>query len=76
MQIETMVRELWDREHIAKVPRAYSRGVDRRVHTLARNEPQLDDDIRQEAGVPAPGSRSRDAVPPLGAHAVAQRNRG
>ena len=36
MQIETMVRELWDREHIAKVPRAYSRGVDRRDWALVR----------------------------------------
>lgn len=36
MQIETMVRELWDRENIAKVPRAYSRGVDRRDWALVR----------------------------------------
>ena len=36
MQIETMVRELWDRENIAKVPRSYSRGVDRRDWALVR----------------------------------------
>ena len=36
MQIETMVRELWDRDNIAKVPRAYSRGVDRRDWALVR----------------------------------------
>jgi hypothetical protein len=37
MQIETMVRELWDRELIAKVPRTYSRGVDRRDWALVRS---------------------------------------
>lgn len=28
--VEHMVRELWDRDRIARVPRTYSRGIDRR----------------------------------------------
>ena len=47
MQIETMVRELWDRENIAKVPRAYSRGVDRRDWALGRERGGIGDHRRR-----------------------------
>ena len=35
--IEQMVRELWDRDRIARVPRTYARGIDRRDWELVRS---------------------------------------
>jgi hypothetical protein len=35
--VEQMVRELWDRDRIARVPRTYSRGIDRRDWDLVRS---------------------------------------
>lgn len=35
--LEAMVRELWDRDRIARVPRRYSRGIDRRDWDLVRS---------------------------------------
>jgi hypothetical protein len=37
MAIEAMVQELWDRDRIARVPKTYSRGVDRRDWELVRS---------------------------------------
>jgi hypothetical protein len=34
---EALVRELWDRDRIARLPRTYSRGVDRRDWKLVRS---------------------------------------
>jgi hypothetical protein len=34
---EAMVRELWDRDRIARLPRTYARGVDRRDWGLVRS---------------------------------------
>ena len=35
--VEQMVRELWDRDRIARVPRTYSRGIDRRDWDFVRS---------------------------------------
>ena len=37
MDLEAMVRELWDRDRIARIPRRYSRGIDRRDWDLVRS---------------------------------------
>src|SRR5437867_43340 len=36
-EIDAMVRELWDRDRIARVPRLYARGIDRRDWALVRS---------------------------------------
>ena len=43
MDLEAMVRELWDRDRIARIPRRYSRGIDRRDWDLEIPSNRLSD---------------------------------